>query len=297
MTVEPQAYFRAGEVLTRDGLSEYEFFPTSHTASPWGETFQHGAPPAALLTHALERAAAEAGLDPTAGRFSRVTTDILAPVPLSRLLVSARVRKPGRRVCLLEAVIRDPASGREVVSGSAWWIRAREEPQLRRELSPLVPGPDEAQHDEGFFERWGGAYIDTIEVRSARLPRGDVAGRTPAPALPGALPEVWDGGSVHWIRTDLPVIAGQADSPWLMLSKVVDSANGLGTGLSPDIWSFMNVDTSVYLNRLPEGEWIGVLPDANYGPDGIGVTVTRLYDIHGPVGTANQSIMMVPHQG
>lgn len=294
MTSAENAYFISGGTFEKQSVTHHEFIPTSHTASPWGEALQHGAPPAALLTHALELAAEEAGLSLTQGRFTRVSTDLLAAVPLSPLVASTRVVRPGRRISLLEATIYDPASGRDVVKGSAWWIHTQELPELQRELAPAVTGPDQAEHDEGFYRRWGGAYIDTIDVRIAAMDRVDVAGATTAPEVDGALPEIWAGGPVYWLRTELPVVAGREDSPWMTTTKLVDSANGLGTGLSPETWSFMNVDTTIYLNRLPEGDWIGVLPDANYGPDGTGVTITRIYDVKGPVGTANQSIMVLP---
>lgn len=294
MTSNEKAYFIPGDTVNRDGVTHREFIPTVHTASPWGETLQHGAPPAALLTHALELTAEDSGLSLTQGRFTRVNTDLLAAVPLNPLIVSARVVRPGRRISLLEAVIHDPSSGRDVVKGSAWWIHSQDLPQLQRELAPTVPGPVQAEHDEGFFQRWGGAYIDTIEVRTATMDRMDVTASTSTPDVAGVLSDVWAGGSIYWLRTELSVVAGRVDSPWMIMNKLVDSANGLGTGLSPDTWNFMNVDTTVYLNRLPEGEWVGVLPDSNYGPDGTGVTITRIYDSKGPVGTANQSIMITP---
>lgn len=294
MTPSDKAYFIRGETTERGGVTYREFIPTSHTASPWGEDFQHGAPPAALIAHVLELGAEEAGLSVSQGRFTRVTTDILGAVPLSPLIGSARVIRPGRRISLLEATIQDPKTGRDVVRGSAWWIHTQNLPELQRELAPAMLGPDRAKHDEDFFRRWGGAYIDTIEVRTTSpATRTDVSAFSDVPDMTGILPEVWAGGPAYWLRTELPVVAGQEDSPWMMTTKLVDSANGLGTGLSPGEWNFMNVDTTVYLHRLPVGEWIGVLPDSNYGPDGTGVTVTRIYDTTGPVGTANQSIMLI----
>lgn len=293
MTDSNKAYFIPGKTVERDGIAYREFIPTPHTASPWGEDFQHGAPPAALIAYVLELGAEEAGLSSSQGRFTRITTDILGAVPLSPLLGSARVIRPGRRISLLEARIQDPKTNRDVARGSAWWIHTQDLPELQRELAPVVPGPETAEHDEDFFRRWSGAYIDTIEVRTtSRTARTDVEASSNNPGVSGVLPDIWSGGPAYWLRTELSVVAGQKDSPWMRMTKLVDSANGLGTGLSPDLWNFMNVDTTVYLHRLPVGEWIGVLPDANYGPDGTGVTVTRIYDSTGPVGTANQSIML-----
>ena len=296
MIPQDKSYFIPGETHERQGVVYREFIPTIHTASPWGEAFQHGAPPAALLTHALELGVEEAGLAAGQGRFTRVTTDILGAVPLSPLIASARIVRPGRRISLLEATVQDPATGRDVVRGSAWWIHTQDLPELQRELAPPMPSPEEARRDEEFFQRWGGAYIDTIDVRTTSpMPRSDVSNAADTPGATGVLSKTWDGGPAYWLRTEFPVIKSKKDTPWMTMTKLVDSANGLGTGLSPEMWNFMNVDTTVYLHRLPVGEWIGVLPDANYGPDGTGVTITRIYDSTGPVGTANQSIMLSRH--
>ncbi|MHA2787681.1 thioesterase family protein [Corynebacterium sp. S7] len=284
------AYFVPEGSSEQNGLTHYKFAPTEHTASPWGPTLQHGAPPAALLTHVLELEATKTGL--SHGRFSRVTTELLAAVPLTPLTASARVVRPGKRISLLEAVVHDPASGRDVIKGSAWWLHTQELPELRRELAPEIPAPADTERDDSFYARWGGAYIDSIEVRRARVARNDISSRTPVPSFDGALTEVWEAGDFYWVKANPSAISGHADTPWLTVAKIVDSANGLGTGLSPENWSFMNVDTSIYLNRLPQGEWIGILPDANYGPDGIGVTISRIYDQTGAIGTANQSILI-----
>lgn len=294
MSITERAYFLPGDTFTRDGVTHRQFHPTQYTAGPWSLEAQHGAPPAALLTHALELAAEEAGLPAAEGRFTRVSTDLLSVVPLTTLTATARVVRPGKRISLLEAVITDTDSGREVVRGSAWWIRTQELPLLSRELAPAVPGPEQAVHDTEFYRRWGGPYIDNLNVRTAAVERTDITSPPPTPDIPGALPEVWAGGPVYWLNTEIPVVAEHTDTPWMLMTKLLDSANGLGTGLSPEHWNFMNLDTTIYLNRLPVGDWIGVLPDANYGPDGVGTTVTRIYDAQGPVGSANQTIMVHP---
>ena len=97
---------------------------------------------------------------------------------------------------------------------------------------------------------------------------------------------------MHWAKADLPAVQGREDSPWVRLMKTVDIANGLNNILDPDNWAYMNVDLSVYLHKMPVGEWIGLAAEANYGPDGIGTTVSRIYDEHGPIGTVNQAIML-----
>ena len=63
-----------------------------HTAGPWDPAAQHAGPPAALLGRALETC------DPREGTLlSRITFEILGPVPVAEVAVSARVVGRGGR--------------------------------------------------------------------------------------------------------------------------------------------------------------------------------------------------------
>ena len=53
---------------------------------------------------------------------------------------------------------------------------------------------------------------------------------------------------------------------------------------------FANVDLTVHLIRLPQAGWVGFDTRVNFGPTGLGETSTVLSDVHGPVGTAVQSL-------
>ena len=87
-----EAYF---EPLGSDDGWEV-FRATPHTVSAWGPDLQHGAPPSAILTRAMERLDAGGG-----ARIARVAVDLLGPVPLGELRTRARVARPGRRIQLL----------------------------------------------------------------------------------------------------------------------------------------------------------------------------------------------------
>jgi hypothetical protein len=49
-------------------------------------------------------------------------------------------------------------------------------------------------------------------------------------------------------------------------------------------WTFLNTDLVVHIHRVPDGEWIGVRTETNYGPDGIGTTIDTLFDERGAIG-------------
>ena len=79
-------------------LDEDRFAATGHTTGPWGDDSQHLGPPSALLVRALERCAPR----PEAV-LSRVVFEVLGPVPVAELTVTASVERPGRSVELLTA--------------------------------------------------------------------------------------------------------------------------------------------------------------------------------------------------
>lgn len=267
MTETTDAYFLPRPVHTDDlGTTWRTFLATGHTGSPWGEGFQHGAPPSALVTHLLETVV------PEGGRLARVTVDLLGAVPLGELRATARITRPGRRICLLESVVTDPA-GREVARGSGWWVRHQDTRSVETTVAPaIIPREQctvsDALDPGSFTGMWSSGYIDTLDVSQA----------------PGQL----------WVRARMPVIAGVEDTAWTRLMGVADVANGTNPTLDPRQWQFMNTDLTVNLHRLPRGEWTGVMADANYGPDGVGLTVGRLYDGTGPVGTTTQALMLEP---
>jgi hypothetical protein len=50
------------------------------------------------------------------------------------------------------------------------------------------------------------------------------------------------------------------------------------------------VDLTVHFLRQPQAGWVGLDTRVNFGPTGLGETFSILSDIHGPVGTAAQSL-------
>lgn len=255
------------------------------TASPWGEGFQHGSPPAALVAFYLEQAAREMGLDPVRGRFARMSVDLLGAVPLGALTARTEVIRPGKRITLLEAIISGE-DGREYVRGRGWWLAQADTTGIERAVAQRVPGPEAGTRADDWLSRWSSGYIDSIEVI-----------RTPLDAAECGVGLEGGNQHIYWSRSPYPTMEGHDDTPWTQLMKTVDIANGLNPHLlDTREWTYMNVDMTVYLHRLPVGEWLGIVADANYGPDGIGTTVGRLFDTSGAIGTVNQAIMLAPRQ-
>jgi len=57
-------------------------------------------------------------------------------------------------------------------------------------------------------------------------------------------------------------------------------------------YRFINPDLTVYLHRLPVGEWVCLEALTTVEPHGIGLAESRLWDEHGPLGRALQSLLL-----
>ena len=77
---------------------------TELTRGPWDASSQHAGPPAALIGREIERCRG-IGERPEDRHVGRVTYEILAPVPIAPLRVSAEVTRPGRRVDMVESTL------------------------------------------------------------------------------------------------------------------------------------------------------------------------------------------------
>lgn len=235
------------------------FHASGHTVSAWGPDLQHGSPPAALLTRAMERHPL-----PEGSRIARVAVDLLGAVPLGRIRTRARVVRPGRRIQLLEAEME--AGGRVVARASAWRMLVSDTTGAEQSAVPARGLPAE-DFDSTFFDQWSSGYIDSLEIRGA-------------------------GDGVVWARPRLPLVAGEVMTPAERVMSVADIANGVGAVLDPADWRFLNTDLATHLHRLPAGEWIGVSAAASIGPDGVGLTSGTLFDASGALGDSLQTLLV-----
>jgi hypothetical protein len=246
------------------------YLATELTRGPWEPGAQHAGPPAALLGRELERL-------PEAGDFQigRVTCEILRSVPIGPVAVSARVVRPGRRVQLLEAELRDEG-GEPLMRASAWRIRTApvEIPPAALPEEKAPPGPERGAEVEFFPTGQELGYHSAMEVRF----------------LEGGFLE--PGPATVWLRMRQPLVAGEEPSPLQRTLVTADVGNGVSASLDYRRYLFINVDLTVHLERMPAGEWICVDAVTLPQPNGVGTAESVLADQRGRIGRALQTLLV-----
>lgn len=245
------------------------FVATELTRGPWDPAAQHAGPPSALLGREIE------SLDGGEGfQVARVSLEILRPVPIGPVSVEARVVRPGRSVQMIEASLR--GNGDELMVARAWRIRTSplELPAGIGSGSAPPAGPEEGSLP-GFFETGQDVgYHTGMEWRS----------------LGGGFLD--PGPATVWMRMRHPLVLGEEPSPLVRTLIAADVGNGISAVLDWRRFLFINVDLSVHLERMPEGEWVCVDAVTVPGEDGIGTAESVLSDRRGRIGRAAQSLLL-----
>jgi Thioesterase-like superfamily len=247
-------------------LGDDRFASTPHTRGPWDPAFQHAGPPAALLARALERCEPRDGFV-----FGRLTYEILRPVPVAELAVSARVARPGRSVELLEGELR--ADGEPVVTVRAWRVLRASAPTVADD-PPLPPRPAGATPPPPALDGFG--YGRAVELRFAA---GGWNQRGPATV---------------WTRLRVPLVADEEPTGLQRVLAVADSGNGVSAVLPLDRWLFINPELTVHVRREPRGEWICLDAETTISEGGAGLARSTLSDDSGVVAVGAQTLLVVP---
>jgi hypothetical protein len=243
--------------------------PTVLARGPWSPDAQHGGAPAALLARALERA------DPGPADFvTRLTVELLRPVPLAPIEVRTRTLRPGKKVQWLEASLT--VEDHEVARATA--LRLRTDDTLALPVphpEPLaLPPPAESapyaiefpQSDDGFWK--------AMELRTASGSFADV------------------GEAALWFRLAVPVVAGEVPTPLQRVAAAADFGNGVSTALERGRYLFINPDLTIYLHRHLAGEWVALEARTYAEADGVGLAESALHDEQGRIGRSLQSLLV-----
>lgn len=264
-----QAFF------TRFTDDHERFQPTDHCRGPWSVDYCHAGPPTGLLARAMELAL-------PSQRLTRITVELIRPIPFRGFRVTANVLREGRTVSAVEAVI-ESLDGKVVISARGLFMNPAEEPlQFAEAVVARQPAygygtPDQASpggfpisetlHDLPAFNGSGVAtrYIDkdTGEPGETRA----------------------------WLKT-VPLFEDEEPSAFQRICPLADCGNAFGRLADPQDVTFMNTDLTVLLHRDPNGDWLGTDARCFWESNGIGMSQAMLFDSEGVVGSALQTLLL-----
>jgi hypothetical protein len=265
MSGDPLAEHRA--LFHRDGSL---IVPTPLARGPWDPRALHGGASSALLAWACETH------DPGPAAFlTRLTVDLLRPVPLAPLHLHVNTLRPGHKVQWIDATLID-AHDRPVAHAVGLRMRTAEvdtkgsaegvaDPPPPRQASPAPLFP----FGEGAVGYW--TAHDVVLVRGTWTEPG-----------PG----------IAWLRLKCPVVDGEPVSPAMRVAAAADFGSGIGNAVRFTNANAINAELSIHLHRHPIGEWVCVESSAWVQPTGVGMAESRLHDEQGPIGRAVQSLLV-----
>ena len=236
-------------------------------AGPWDLTMQHGAAPSSLVTWIAEQMPSPAPM-----QITRLTVDLLRPVPVAPLTFQTEILREGRKIQLIGITLL--AQDKVVVRASVLKIR-RATPSLPDGIADKAlawPGPDESRPLAHNTSR--NPFLAGLTMRAAH---GDFSALGPA---------------AIWYRLDRPIVEGAAVSQVMRAVIASDFCNGTSALLDFRTHTFINADLSVSLARPPVGDWILLDAESWIGPDGSGIAAAKLGDVNGYFGRAVQSLVI-----
>ncbi|WP_298287292.1 acyl-CoA thioesterase domain-containing protein [Novosphingobium sp.] len=237
------------------------FVPTALATGPWDKRMQSGVVINALVAHAAEQTPS---LVPMV--TSRLVTDILKPAWMAPVQPRVEVIREGTRLQLLQIELLQ--NDAPIVRASALRVRIAE--------CPATPFPVHAVAPEGLpsLNRRRSAMN---AINETRLEAGglDVIG-------PGLV----------WSRMRGEIEPGMPISPFVHTAMAADMGSGTSSYVDWHDWTYANVDISLHLTRMPQGEWIRVAATTESAGNGLAVVDTRLADEHGEFGHAHQTLFL-----
>ena len=222
--------------------------------------------------HVAEGAIAESGW-----QLARLTVELVRPVPVAPLVTRFSMQ-PGRSTTRLTI---DLLAGDTLVArGHALMLRgqALALPDGLPLASPerLLPAPQDCCQP----------------LRIPGLPEGISFYATAVDALAAQGDVSRPGPGAAWFRLAVPIVQGAPNTPAMRAAAAADFGNGLSWVLPPDRFLFSDADLNLHLHRPPAGEWVGLSSETRVDASGAGITLSRLYDEQGPIGTAVQTLVL-----
>lgn len=230
------------------------YLPTQASEGYWTPGSLNGRLIVGLMGFEIERVHGHADWVP-----ARLTVDMFSLPRLVPIRIEARIVRAGGRLLLVDA---------DFISDGAVMCRASCQ-FLRRTAAP----------DGRYWpaQPWDAPPPDQVPTRQESLAHWEMK------EIAGGIRQPWP--RKVWLRETRALVAGAATTPFGLAASCADVASPLANSGEERI-DYINTDATLYLARLPVGEWIGM--EASYHLSDAGVThgVCWLHDESGPIGSA-----------
>ncbi len=250
-------------IFTREG----DLFRASEQAGgPWSPDMLQGSATTGLMVREVERLAQQSGF-----AVRRLTFDLWRPAGLRAYRVETGMLRDGRKAKTIQVRLLD---GETEIGRCTALLTAQgsESPADPFSIAANADAPPETgTPPPAFAQKWS-RYFQNVSVR----------------LIEGALEK--PGPAAAWMRLDVPMVEGEANTPLLQAVQAADFASGVGQIVDMREWTFINPEISLYFFRPPEGDWILIRSRTRAGANGAGLTMASLSDRQGPFAEVMQAM-------
>ena len=253
--------------MTAIFLPEGQLFrATEHAGGPWSPDMLQGSATTALMAREVERLANASGF-----AVRRLTFDLWRPAGLRAFRTEAEMLRDGRKAKTAQVRLMDG----EVEIGRCTALLTADGGESP--ANPFAPAPQaDAPPETGtpppaFAQNWS-RYFQNVSVR----------------LIEGALEK--PGPAAAWMRLDVPMVEGQANTPLLQAVQAADFSSGVAQIVDMREWTFVNPEISLYFFRPPAGDWILIRSRTRVGARGAGLTTATLSDRSGAFAEVMQAM-------
>jgi hypothetical protein len=248
----PDPFFR------RDGEL---FQPTQSARGPWDPTSLHGRVAAGLLAHRIEQEFRDPDFLP-----ARFTIDMYRlPKITTPAAVTLTPIREGNRVKVIDAEYL--VDGVSMARAICLFLRKSENPEGEVWSPPNWDAPLPQDIEPPADNRGGmGGMWNTRPIRGG-------FGAT------GAHKRIW-------MNDFRECVEGEPMTPFVRAALAADFASPFANSGDKGL-NYINADITLYLHRLPAGEWVGFETMNHQATAGVSIAECWLYDEQGPIGTSS----------
>ena len=238
--------------FVRDGSA---FVPQPPCRGPWDPKSLNGRVVVALCGFQIEQSHGLAEYMP-----ARLTVDMYRLPGFAPIEIKTQIVRDGSRIKVIDA---------EFVSGGVSYARA---------TSQWLKRSHNAEGNVWSPPSWEVPAPETLPEPATR--QGPMNMR----AITGAIGTY--GQKRVWLRESRELVGGTPLTPFMRAAIPADLANPFANSGERGL-GYINSDVTLYLHRLPVGEWIGMEVVNHHATDGVAIGQVALYDQTGAIGTSS----------